>query len=659
MPPRTRRGQGQESLRGVGSSSGTGSYGRSESGLRGVVDAALGAGGASTGANERVRTDSDGGTPRQISSKGKEREPEPILALFNQNASAEDELDETEEWHDSLDLATNDLEESHFLGSSALQDLTLLTDTPLGSSGNPQSFRQVSKDPKTHVFFVRSPAFVYGKGLMASQTIFGRVCEMLGAEMAEALMQKFLQTSLPAFPLLNTMRLLAACRSQAEAGPLPHALLCGVMGHSIGYIPEVKHLFSKVWKEVVSAEDEEYKQPRLQVIQLALISLSTRPSQAHAVNAMSLARSVSIAHMIGLHLDCSEWRLPRWERSVRKRSWWALLILDKWISMAYGRPSLIHKNNRSVPLPTLDDTDWGEFQPDEDSFAEESMASFIGHCEIALVIEIMLDKFYSQEAQRRTSAATVDDLRELSGQLDALQARIPTCLKWAPGEKAGSVATGIRCFQLTLLGVRVLIARLYVTSHQDQQQIRPAEAQSMDVALKLCEHFVVFMEELRPETDYETFWLPHCAFLVSTCLGLLLRIAVRVYLQQSRPEGLRHSISQKLLQWSPQAADLVKRLVANLRQAKQMHKWEVAETAMLRGNELLRSTATVLPELAALSDDPVRATQTMPVDTGLPDLGLFGDPSLFMGDWSWALNLGNLEGGQDLASMGLNGGMGL
>lgn len=143
---------------------------------------------------------------------------------------------------------------------------------------------------------------------------------------------RFMQVTLPAFPIVNAMRLMASIEtpvSQQNAS-YPHALLCGIIGHSITYEPEVRLLFGTVWKDAVAAEDEEYKAPRLQTLHLALISLATRPSQAHAVNAMSLARSVAIAHILGLHLDCAGWSLPRWEKSVRKRAWWALIVLDKW-----------------------------------------------------------------------------------------------------------------------------------------------------------------------------------------------------------------------------------------------------------------------------------------------------------------------------------------
>ncbi|WRT65283.1 uncharacterized protein IL334_002226 [Kwoniella shivajii] len=404
------------------------------------------------------------------------------------------------------------------------------------------------------------------------------------------------------------MRLLAACNSNLGADPLPHALLCGILGHSLVYEPLVKSQFRDVWREVVAAEEEEYKQPRLRTLQLAILSLATRPSQAHAVNAMSLARSVSIAHMIGLHLDCSEWRLPRWERSVRKRVWWALVILDKWIAMVHGRPSLIHKHNRSVPLPTLDDTDWGEFssslQVDEDTLIEHSMASFIGQSELALIVEDMLDRFYSQESQRRNSTAAGDDLRELSAKLDALQARLPDCLRSANGVLVDRPpATGILS---RLLSINV-----------------SRQAQAIEVGLELCGEFVVFLENLNPGEEYDSFWLP-------------LRVHRQINSLVCRP-----SLTENLAKWSSTSLALVRRLVKTLNQAKDIHKWELAESAMIRGNELLRTASTLLPDLTDLVNAPIEVSSNQTFNFDFPDFGALTDS--FGSDWSWALNLGEMK----------------
>ncbi|GFZ45993.1 hypothetical protein JCM24511_03727 [Saitozyma sp. JCM 24511] len=549
----------------------------------------------------------------------------PILRVLDE---AEETIDESEQdvWHDSLDLANNDFEESHFLGASAVQDLDLEVPTTPYSS----NFRQVSQDPRMRAFFVKSPAFFYGHGETASKVIAGRVYATLGPTWPQRLIQKFMQVTLPAFPIVNAMRLMASIEtpvSQQNAS-YPHALLCGIIGHSITYEPEVRLLFGTVWKDAVAAEDEEYKAPRLQTLHLALISLATRPSQAHAVNAMSLARSVAIAHILGLHLDCAGWSLPRWEKSVRKRAWWALIVLDKWTAMIHGRPSLIHRINRSVPLPTLKDSDWGEFTSSQAE--EDSMRSFIGQCELALVIETILDGFYSQESQRRTSHA--EDLRRVGAEVDALQARLPACLT----SRKGNAATGVRCFQLTLLGVRVLIARLHVSTPQYEVGGRSNEHGSYSLAVSVIDDFVLFLEELQPDSDFNGFWFPHCSFLMTTTFVLLLRV-IRKTGQTPSLNTSSESASEHGSQLHGDAIKLAKRLVDTMLVAKEQHQWEVAETAMISWADILRSTNNLPSEVVELANRIQGEQQDNP---WMDFIGQLGDDSWLNGEMDWMFGLG-------------------
>ena len=64
---------------------------------------------------------------------------------------------------------------------------------------------------------------------------------------------------------------------------------------------------------------------------------------------------------------------------------------------------------------------------------QESMAAFIGQCELAVVIEQMLDDFYSPVMEREGSSA--EKLRRIGIQLDALHSRLPTFLVWRKGSK--------------------------------------------------------------------------------------------------------------------------------------------------------------------------------------------------------------------------------
>lgn len=64
---------------------------------------------------------------------------------------------------------------------------------------------------------------------------------------------------------------------------------------------------------------------------------------------------VGLAEELGLGLDCSTWRLPKWERGLRRRLAWAVYIQDKWSSLVESRPSHIQENTNWIVKPLTDE----------------------------------------------------------------------------------------------------------------------------------------------------------------------------------------------------------------------------------------------------------------------------------------------------------------
>jgi len=110
-------------------------------------------------------------------------------------------------------------------------------------------------------------------------------------------------------------------------------------------------------------------------------------------------QATGAAHLLGLHLDPTNWMLPRWEISLRKRLWWSLVIQDKWRALLYGRPSKwvthhplsdhlltdsLQRSNHRVSLPTIDDGDWGKYASPSDRLSFET---FIATCKLTKLIE--------------------------------------------------------------------------------------------------------------------------------------------------------------------------------------------------------------------------------------------------------------------------------
>ncbi|KAG0665947.1 Fungal specific transcription factor [Monosporozyma unispora] len=94
--------------------------------------------------------------------------------------------------------------------------------------------------------------------------------------------------------------------------------------------------------------------PKLSMIQTGLLILQCRMNQPD--NWVICSNLVALAEELGLGVDCQDWKLPKWEKDLRKRLAWAVWSQDKWIALIEGRHShLILGRNWLVKLLKRDD----------------------------------------------------------------------------------------------------------------------------------------------------------------------------------------------------------------------------------------------------------------------------------------------------------------
>lgn len=85
------------------------------------------------------------------------------------------------------------------------------------------------------------------------------------------------------------------------------------------------------------AMDDDLKRPKLSTLQAGLLLLQ-RTRFSHSTLPAQL---LSIGQTLGIHIDCMGWKIPEWEKGLRRRLAWALYMQDKWGVLVHGRPSLI------------------------------------------------------------------------------------------------------------------------------------------------------------------------------------------------------------------------------------------------------------------------------------------------------------------------------
>ncbi|PQE31034.1 fungal specific transcription factor domain-containing protein [Rutstroemia sp. NJR-2017a WRK4] len=153
----------------------------------------------------------------------------------------------------------------------------------------------------------------------------------------------------------------------------------------------------------VTLSDAMYR-PKLSTVQAGLL-LSQAPEGDQWA---PTAQLVAISQELGLHLDCSNWKIPPWERGLRKRLAWALYMQDKWGALVHGRPSHIFATNWAV-LP-LSPNDFPEMEHDESNSEESAEYErgrllFTQMIILSQILSEVLDTFYTLSAMSSVAAA--------------------------------------------------------------------------------------------------------------------------------------------------------------------------------------------------------------------------------------------------------------
>ena len=109
-------------------------------------------------------------------------------------------------------------------------------------------------------------------------------------------------TLLHALPVINYPQFEQACKRAEGAGPIPYSLLAATMAHAASYMPSLRLMHQPLWAHVLNALDAEFRQPRLQTLQLSMLLLSSRPGVNFAQSDITLSR-VSLVHDHYLPID--------------------------------------------------------------------------------------------------------------------------------------------------------------------------------------------------------------------------------------------------------------------------------------------------------------------------------------------------------------------
>ncbi|KAG6168418.1 hypothetical protein E4U51_002208 [Claviceps purpurea] len=203
----------------------------------------------------------------------------------------------------------------------------------------------------------------------------------------------------PAFPIIQKHVFLERYeRSHREFSPPILAAVYLLAINWWDHSPELAHLprpnVRELERLIRGTLADAMNRPKLSTIQAGLL-LSQRPEGDQWA---PTAQLVAIGQELGLHLDCSNWKIPPWEKGLRRRLAWALYIQDKWGALIHGRPSHIFASNwgvRSLSANDFPDVEWDEGDADEREDIEKGRLLFSRFVRLSEILSEILETFYT------------------------------------------------------------------------------------------------------------------------------------------------------------------------------------------------------------------------------------------------------------------------
>lgn len=190
------------------------------------------------------------------------------------------------------------------------------------------------------------------------------------------------------------------------------------------------------------------QRPKMSAVQAGLLLL-----QRHKSNTWTLTvQLVALAQEIGLHLDCSNWSIPEWEKRLRKRLAWALYMQDRWSAVVHGRPSHISSADWNVPTPCEEDFEENlppyrsgtAEEPDEGTLSGRTL--FMQMINLTMIMSEVCETFYSESAKSDFANAGAAATQLVLARAKPVQIKLKDWFARLPQQcKMDSFTPGQRC----------------------------------------------------------------------------------------------------------------------------------------------------------------------------------------------------------------------
>ncbi|KAK0712416.1 fungal-specific transcription factor domain-containing protein [Lasiosphaeria miniovina] len=266
--------------------------------------------------------------------------------------------------------------------------------------------------------------------------------------------------------------------------------------------------------------------PKLSSVQAGLLLLQRAGGDSWVLT----TQVVGIGEELGLHLDCTPWNIPEWEKGLRRRLAWAIYMQDKWGALIHGRPSHVTASNWQMAHVSL--ADFPESAADEDdkegsTEVEKGRLLFIHLTKLTEIMAQATEILYSPDQTR------IHELVSRSGVQGLLELVKPLAVRlkeWAKDMPADLHMEGVRTRKLCSNGylhLSYFVTEIIIHRHiiRNLTPATPPHLRDLcrEAGKARLERAINFVEALRPEHLQAFWWFasPKSLAFIRTYGGLL------------------------------------------------------------------------------------------------------------------------------------------
>ncbi|KEQ90403.1 hypothetical protein AUEXF2481DRAFT_48759 [Aureobasidium subglaciale EXF-2481] len=417
--------------------------------------------------------------------------------------------------------------------------------------------------PSRHVLFntvLRKPLGIQARQSVADGKL--EVIEKLLEPHLVDLVDLFFEHANVCFPILDEISFRRTYSEHKDR--LSAALLANLYANAMTYwnnSPRLRPCHSPdhryLWVQANEAlHSELFLSPGISTVISIILNVHGRPSTSMFGNGGMVGTAVALSNSLGLNRDCSAWDISPGEKALRSRIWSTVVLMDRWTSLAYGTPLLVHRTQYDVPVPS---TELLAYYP-VSSIQLAGLSVFTALLTLTDVLSQYLEHMYriSRSAANDRSPTSPFNLESL---LLDWEDTLPDDIRRLVirGNDLGRAGAGN--LRLSYLAVKLLLRRILRDATNlppDHESVVQARIQTQRVA----EEIVLHVQELQ-RPHLRGFWMPTNGFTLTSATLFLLRDALKVTNRTSNT-----------------SLKLAKDMIAGLQTHRNNEAWDLADDCL-------------------------------------------------------------------------------